>query len=262
MLWRVLILIVVANDLVLGAEVADDLDSEKWEETFSDEFDGPKLDYEKWMPTDPWGVVRNDELQGYVIKAFQQVEGVLRIRCEKEASYYDGAKRDFRSGMMTTTRNFSQRFGKFQIRCKAPKGKGLWPAFWLLPDPPAWPPEIDVLEILGGEPDRVYMSHHWIDPANSEGKSKAETGEFKGPDFSMGFHEFTVVWEEEEIRWYVDGILRHRSGEQVPQTPMFMLVNLAVGGWAGYPDEATSFPADFEVDYVKVWKKREPREGD
>ena len=229
---------------------------DKWQLTFSDEFDGEKLDYDKWTPKDPWGVERNEELQGYWIKAFHQENGILKIRCEKKPSYYDGKKREYRSGMMSTTRKFSQTFGRFEIRCKVPKGAGLWPAFWMLPEPPAWPPEIDVLEILCQEPDKVYMTNHWPRPGNPD-ESDSVTGEFVGPDFSADFHVFTVEWESKEIRWYVDGVLRHRSKKQIPQQAMFLLVNLAVGGWAEEPRPDTVFPADFEIDYVKAWKKKQ-----
>lgn len=233
-------------------------DSEGWELTFVDEFDGERLDYTKWTPRDPWGVVRNDELQAYIVKAFHTNEGILTIRCEDEPAFYDGAKRDYRSGMMSTSGKFAQTYGRFEIRCQVPRGRGLWPAFWLLPDPPTWPPEIDILEILGHETDRAYMSLHWPDPAKPGGDSLSVTGEHKGTDFSDGFHTLAIEWEKGEIRWYIDGVERHRVTEHVPDQPMFLLVNLAVGGeWAGAPTPETVFPADFLVDYVRVWKKRQ-----
>ena len=225
-----------------------------WELTFQDDFDGEKLNYDKWIPKDPWGVVRNEELQGYWIKAFHPVDGILKIEAEHEPSFYDGEKRDFRSGMMTTLGNFSQKFGRFEIRCKVPKGRGLWPAFWLLPDPPSWPPEIDVLELLGHEPNKVYMSLHWPHPTE-EHESESVTEEFSGPDYSAEFHTFAVEWEAEEIRWFIDGELQVTQTNHIPQVPMFLLVNLAVGGWAGEPDDSV-FPAQFEVDFVKVWRKK------
>lgn len=231
-------------------------DPETWTPTFVDEFDGDRLDYERWTPKDPWGVVRNEELQAYILKAFHLEEGFLKIRCEDIPAFYDGAKRDYRSGMMTTTGKFSQQYGRFEIRCKVPRGKGLWPAFWLLPEPPAWPPEIDVLEILGHEPDKVYFTHHWPAPANPNEESLSVTGEFQGPDFSADFHTFAVQWEKGLLRWFVDGVERHRSTREVPDEPMFLLVNLAVGGWAEAPEAGTSFPADFEIDFIKVWENR------
>ncbi|MEM6916175.1 MAG: family 16 glycosylhydrolase, partial [Verrucomicrobiota bacterium] len=64
------------------------------------------------------------------------------------------------------------------------------------------------------------------------------------------------LWEPRRIQWFVDGILRHESTREVPDVPMFLLVNLAVGGWAEAPDQSTQFPADFEIDYVRVWQKQ------
>lgn len=227
-----------------------------WELTFSDEFDGEGLDRTKWNPTDPWEVERNAELQAYVSNPFEVKDGLLRIRIEKRKAFYDNKVREYASGMMTTAGKFSQRYGRFEIRCRVPKGRGLWPAFWMLPDPPAWPPEIDVLEILGHETDRVYLTHHWPHPENPTGASKSDTGEWRGPDFAADFHTFAVEWEPEEIRWYVDGVERHRSRKEIPAVPMFLLVNLALGGaWAGPPDETTPFPSWFQIDWVRVWKK-------
>jgi len=247
--------IIIALCLVFVTVTAEDFDASQWELTFSDEFEGNTLDEKKWNPVDPWGVVRNDELQGYVQNAFIVKDGILKIHCDDSASFYDGAKRNYRSGMMTTTGKFAQKYGRFEIRCKVPKGRGLWPAFWMLPEPPAWPPEIDILEILCQETDTIYLTNHWPDPANP-GASKSNTHSFKGPDFSADFHNFAVEWEKGEIRWLIDGIERHRSQTEVPDLPMFLMVNLAVGGWAGKPDEKTVFPADFEVDYVKAWRRK------
>lgn len=252
----ILCLLLAGLPFAVKGEEKSAFDPDAWELTFSDEFDGDRLDYEKWTPRDPWGEVRNDELQAYILKAISVSDGLLRIRCEKEPAFYDGAKRDYRSGMMSTTGKFAQAYGRFEIRCQVPRGRGLWPAFWLLPEPPAWPPEIDVLEILGQEPDKIYFSHHWPNPADPQGDSLSQTGEFQGVDFSKAFHTVAVEWEPEELRWYVDGVLRHRSRESVPSGPMFMLVNLAVGGWAQWPTAETRFPADFVVDYVRVWKRK------
>ncbi|HRQ89472.1 MAG TPA: glycoside hydrolase family 16 protein [Bacteroidia bacterium] len=250
--WVVAFGLLAAN---LGAQGPQD--PEAWELTFADEFDGDRLDYEKWTPKDPWGTVRNDELQAYIVKAFHVADGILKIRCEDEPAFYDGAKRDYRSGMMTTAGKFVQRYGRFEIRCKVPKGKGLWPAFWLLPETMGWPPEIDVLEILGHETDRIHLSHHWADPIHPEGKPQSQTADHKGVDFGEGFHTAAVEWEPGEIRWYVDGVERHRSKRSVPDGPMYLLVNLALGGgWAGPPDGTTVFPADFEIDYVRVWQRK------
>lgn len=253
----ILVLFVLARGILPGEpeSVPSFPELEGWKLVFEDQFDGPKLDYEKWTPKDPWGVERNGELQGYSRQNFIQENGVLTIVAEKTPAFYDGKRREYRSGMMTTTRKFSQRYGRFAIRCRIPRGQGLWPAFWMLPEPPSWPPEIDVFEILGQEPDRAYLSHHWLDERIEEDPLQSQTGEYRGPDFSESFHVFAVDWEPGRIRWFIDGVLRHEDRTRVPEVPMFLLVNLAVGGWADDPDENTKFPARFEIDWVRAWEK-------
>jgi beta-glucanase (GH16 family) len=224
-----------------------------WKLTFDDEFDGTNLDLGKWNPNDPWGKERNKELQAYVKDAFEVKDGILRIKAEKREALYDGKQRQFTSGMMSTLGKFAQQYGRFEIRCRVPAGKGMWPAFWLLPVTKQWPPEIDVLEILGHEPNKLYMTAHFRD---AERKHKSSGGTFRGPDFSVDFNEYAVEWSPEKITWFVDGVERSHSTQTVPHEKFYVLVNLAVGGdWPGAPDEKTRFPAAFEVDYVRVYEK-------
>jgi beta-glucanase (GH16 family) len=232
--------------------VAQPADKPGWKLTFDDEFDG-KLDTNKWNFRDPWGRERNQELQAYVKDAFEITNGVLRIKAEKRTAHYAGKDRAYTSGMMTTHDKFSQQYGRFEIRCRIPSGKGMWPAFWLLPDPLGWPPEIDILEILGHQPEKIYMTHHF---RNDQRQHKSHGGSWVGPDFSKEFHEYAVEWSPESIRWFVDGVEHYRSDHDIPKTKMYVLVNLAVGGdWPGAPDDKTIFPAAFEVDYVRVYEK-------
>ena len=224
-----------------------------WKLTIDDEFDGSHLDLDKWTPTDPWGTERNNELQAYVTNAFDVVGGFLRLKAEKNNAFYGGKQRAITSGMMTTYGKFSQKFGRFEIRCRVPKGKGMWPAFWLLPEPLAWPPEIDVLEVLGHEPHKIYMTHHYLD---AQRRHKSHGGSWDGSDFSADFHEFAVEWSPQRILWFVDGVERFHSEDAIPSGKMYMLINLAVGGdWPGAPSEQTRFPAALEVDYVRAYQK-------
>jgi len=245
---------VVASLSVLSAWAAPGTaERPGWKPTFSDEFDGRALDLEKWNPVDPWRRERNHELQAYVTNAFVVRDGILRVQAEKADALYAGKPRVYTSGMMTTYGKFSQQYGRFEIRCRVPRGKGMWPAFWLLPEPLGWPPEIDVLEILGHEPAKVYMTHHFRDEGRQH---KSHGGSWSGPDFSAGFHEFAVEWSPDRIVWLVDGVERFRSEKSIPHGKMYLLVNLAVGGdWPGAPDQTTQLPAAFEVDYVRVYER-------
>jgi beta-glucanase (GH16 family) len=226
-----------------------------WRLTFDDEFDGSSLDLKRWNPRDPWGEERNQELQAYVTNALIVQGGFLSVQAWRRPAFYAGKERAITSGMMTTHGKFSQEYGRFEIRCQVPQGRGMWPAFWLLPEPLAWPPEIDILEILGHEPSKIYMTHHFLDHA---GAHQSHGGSWSGPDFSAGFHEFAVEWSASRIVWYVDGVERYRSEDSIPKGKMYLLLNLAVGGdWPGAPDEKTRFPSALVVDYVRAYEKAE-----
>ena len=108
---------------------AQTADRPGWKLTFQDEFDGDALNSQKWNPNDPWERERNHELQAYVRDAFEVRDGVLRIQADKRQAFYSGKQRTYTSGMMTTYGKFSQLYGRFEIRCRVPKGKGMWPAF-------------------------------------------------------------------------------------------------------------------------------------
>lgn len=244
--WAVVILSLIALSIVIVFGFA--AMSATCEPAFQDEFEGRTLDTRKWNVQYPSG---RTELQYYAPDAFHVEDGVLRIEAKR-------AKReayDYASGVITTLGTFSQTYGYFEIRAKVPHGKGLWPAFWLMPaDRTVWPPEIDVFEILGHDTHTVYMSNHWERP---DGEHKRQTESFTGPDFSEDFHTFGVAWKPSEIIWYVDDVERARSRRKVSAEPMFVLANLAVGGdWPGVPDATTNFPSYFEIDYIRVYDRR------
>jgi beta-glucanase (GH16 family) len=76
-------------------------------------------------------------------------------------------------------------------------------------------------------------------------------------------HTYVAEWEPGVIRWFVDGRLTYtRDSRTTPwlesafSKPFYLRVNLAVGGdWPGSPDAATTLPADYEVDYVRVYQR-------
>ena len=244
---------VVAIALVVAA-LAFGQEKPGWKLTFHDEFDGGSLDLTKWNPQDPWGRVRNHELQAYVKDAFHVRDGVLQVTAEKRSAEYDGATKQYTSGMMTTYGKFSQKYGWFEIRCRLPKGNGMWPAFWLLPEPLGWPPEIDIMENLGQDTRIAYFTNHFRD-GQGQHRSKG-SGKLTMPDLSADFHTYAVEWTADAIVWYFDGVEKFRSTQGVPQQPMYVLVNLAIGGdWPVPPDATTTWPSTFDVDYVRVYAR-------
>ena len=192
------------------------------------------------------------------IDPFRVVNGALEITADKTAADIRSKiwNYQYTSGLITTQPSFSQLYGVFEMRARMPGGRGLWPAFWLLPVDRSWPPEIDVLEILGNDPTTLHTNAH----SKASGKHTDAPSVIRLPDTSAGFHSYAVDWEADEIRWYFDGV----EVARVPtppdmHKPMYMLVNLAVGGhWPGSPDASTSFPAVLAIDWIRAYR-REPQ---
>ena len=223
-----------------------------WSLVFDDEFDGTTLDRDKWHTAYPWGRDRSSvgELQWYADDAFVEQDGILRI----VAQHRPMEGHQYTSGIIASWDTFSTTYGYFEIRAKIPKGKALWPGFWLAPVSTRWPPEIDAFEALGQDPRVIAMTTHYTDPRT--GKPAQDQGHYIGPDFSQGYHTFGVLWTPDKIVWYVDGVERFHSETQIPSEPMYVIANLAVGGpSAGKPDASTPFPSEFDIDYIRVYQQ-------
>jgi beta-glucanase (GH16 family) len=217
-----------------------------WILTFHDEFDGKTVDTTKWNIYDR-PAQSNNEQQYYAPDDVGIHRGCLRLTSRKR----DFKGHAYTSGAVNSSGKFDQEYGYFEIRAKLPGTRGLWPAHWLLPEN-MWPPEIDIMELLGHEPRKVYMTNHWMDGDNHLSHSTP----YEGPDYTKGFHTFAVEWAPDKITWYVDGVERASNTEGVPHRPFYIILNTAVGGdWPRNPDATTRFPQFHDIDYVRVYKK-------
>ena len=247
-----------------------------WTMTFHDEFKGTTLNTTKWVTCYPdmdprdKGCIHGDELQRYLPENVIVSDGTVKLRAQKE-NYVapDGEKYKYTSGMITTGKDkwdtttpakFTYQYGYMEMRAKVPHGQGLWSAFWTLPwvksDPGLWPPEIDVVEILGHNTAEAYMTYHWRGHA---GKPESNGEKWTGPDLSQDFHTYGVLWEPSAIRWFIDGRevrAAFTDDSNIASFPQYLLANLAVGGsWPGAPEATTPFPSDLEIDHIRVWQK-------
>ena len=246
-------------------------ENKQWNLVWQDSFEGDKLDLENWSyeKHEPGWV--NNELQEYTDSEDNTFikDGNLVIKAIETEK--DG-KKHYTSGRITTQNKQTFKYGKFEIRAKFPKGQGLLPALWLMPNDESlygqWPKcgEIDMAEVLGHEPEKLYGTIHYGEPhAESQGSYTLEEG-----TFADDYHLFGIEWEPGEIRYYVDGKLYHKvndwytkveGGDEVTypapfDQPFYLICNLAVGGnWPGNPDETTDFNnAEFKVDYIKAYQ--------
>jgi beta-glucanase (GH16 family) len=225
--------------------------SNSWQLTFAEDFNGTSIDPTKWNTFYYPNIVNtgHNELQAYTPSALTVQNGVLRIRADKQAL----GGLNYTSGIIQSRDKFAQLFGYFEMRARLPKGSGLWSSFWMLPQSHNWPPEIDIMENLGHEPTTIYMTNHWTDSA---GTNPFHTSYVTGPDYSLDYHTYAVLWAPGQIIWYIDGIESARTTQHVASEPMYLLANLAVGGdWPGNPDANTSFPSFYDIDYIHVYQR-------
>jgi beta-glucanase (GH16 family) len=208
-----------------------------------------------------WG---NNELQYYKANDEDNAwvsDGRLKITALKEN--YGG--RNYTSTRIITRDKYSVKYGKIEARMKLPYGKGIWPAFWALGQnfgTVGWPAcgEIDVMEFIGGPTtdNKAFGTAHW----DNNGSHAHYGGSYTLPSgiFADDYQVFSVIWDSQQIRWFVNDIQYH----VISITPaalsefhndFFLLLNMAVGGnWPGSPDGTTVFPQTFEIDYVRVYK--------
>jgi beta-glucanase (GH16 family) len=221
-----------------------------WRLVWSEEFTGASLDTTRWNSENiAWPY--NAELQYYLPQQATVASSTLNIKAERR----NHGGRAYVSARINTSGKFAQQYGRFEARMKVPAGQGFWPAFWLLPQSQAWPPEIDIMEHIGGVPNRIYMTHHWgtVNNVMSNG------AQYHGPDFTLGYHNYAVEWGPYRVDWFIDGVQRFSTTANFPREPMYIILNMAVGGTLpGNPDANTPFPASTLVDWVRVYQRDIP----
>ena len=222
-----------------------------------------------WMTTYPYGppatrtLPGNNEAECYMdssvgFNPFADSGGILTIAASPAAgSNFCGLP--YNSGLITTYRSFAQLYGVFTIRAKLPAGQGLWPAWWFLPADNSYSSELDAFEVLGSDPSSLYFTlHGCYDSAAPDGCGwNSISQKLAVQDTSAAFHVYTMVWSPQTVTLEMDGTQIATAPTPFSMNkPMYMLINLAVGGqgsWPGPPNSQTPFPALMQVDYVRVW---------
>ncbi|MEZ5227873.1 MAG: glycoside hydrolase family 16 protein [Acidimicrobiales bacterium] len=239
-----------------------------WRLVWSDEFE--VFDASKWSVEHSTYGHGNGELQCYQASNVVVNDGLLRlIATDTPTVCPRNEARNYTSGMVRSSGLADWTYGRFEVRARFPSGSGLWPAAWLSPTDSvygAWPRsgELDIVEALGHADDRVVGSLHWMGPKGHE-LANREYFLPHGTGFNDDFHTFAVVWEPDRIVWFVDDVEYHRV-DAWPSTvgpapapfdqPFYLKLNLAVGGGAaGLPDDSTSFPATYEIDWIRVYQR-------
>jgi beta-glucanase (GH16 family) len=147
---------------------------------------------------------------------------------------------------------YSFTYGYVEARIWVPSGAGTWPAFWMQRADHDDSAEMDVMEVLGRDPNTLQMHYHG--PAGTIGES------YTAPSpLSDGWHTYALDWEPGKLVWYLDGIPRFSyTGSDVDSSAHYLIFNLSIGGsqsWGGAPDSDTPFPSEMRVNWVRVWQQ-------
>lgn len=212
------------------------------------------------------GPVYNNELQTYTSPA------------EKNARVEDGclvieARR--KGGKVTSARLASRqswKYAKVEVVAQVPRGKGTWPAIWMLGDSvrkidPAihreWPlcGEIDIMEHVGFDPTKFHANLH--SESFNHMKQNSRAGSLELARAASGFHTFVLDWTKSGITVSMDGqqalAANATAGDEKSwpfDAPFFLILNLAIGGdWGGQQGvDESIFPAQYRIKSVRVWQ--------
>ncbi len=232
---------------------------------WSDEFDNNILDPANWgydlgdgcPNVCGWG---NNEIIWYQEDNATVGDDFLTIEAREEAA----GGYNYTSSRIKTQGKQSFQYGRVDIRAKLPYSQGIWPALWMLGEnitTVGWPScgEIDVMELIGGggNDSVTHGTGHW----NNNGHN------YMGGSYSLAngifadqFHVFSVIWDANQIQWFVDDNLFYTLDITDPtrsefHNPFFFIFNVSVGGnWPGYPDATSVFPQTMVVDYIRVFQ--------
>lgn len=291
--WKNYLSVILALGLLTGnynissAETILNESNDKWELSWSDEFDDNVLNKGNWTfeegnwildesgnkESQGWG---NNEAQYYTKgENISFNDGKLIITAKKDTenkAQHDNC--EYTSTRIVTRDKVTRKYGRIEASIKMPEGSGLWPAFWMMPNDDkygAWAAsgELDIMEARGRVPNEVNGTIHygkkWPNNKYTEGKYTFPEGE----DITS-FHEYAIEWEPGEIRWYIDDKLYqvqnnwNSFGEDddikysfpAPfDQEFYMILNLAVGGNydGGILPDSDFKSAEMQVDYVRVY---------
>ncbi len=240
---------------------------------WSDEFDVEGLpDPTKWsydVGGDGWG---NNELQYYTSDRLENArveDGRLIIEAHRETFQ----NQNYTSARLVTKGKGDWLYGRIEVRAKLPRGRGTWPAIWMLPTDwnyGGWPDsgEIDIMEHVGYDMNNVHATVH-TKSFNHTLNTQVGTS-ILTPNVDQKFYIYSLEWRPDRVDVFLNDThyFSFSNDEQGfaswPFDQRFhLLLNIAIGGnWGGLEGVDDSiFPQRMEVDYVRVYAFDEPNSG-
>jgi beta-glucanase (GH16 family) len=230
------------------------------------------------------GFKRNNELQWYQEENAICKDGILTITAQREQvknPNYDYTSKEWRktrafgnytSASINTKGLKSWKYGRFETRAKIDSTKGSWPAIWTLGNDGEWPAngEIDIMEFYIKNQQQSVLANAAFLGGNQKPKWNSKVTPLtyfldKDPNWLEKFHLWRMDWDEEAIKIYIDDELINEisiaktinpDGTNPFQQEHYFLLNLAIGENGGNPKNS-KFPIIYQVDYVRVYQRKE-----
>jgi beta-glucanase (GH16 family) len=261
---------------------------------FEDNFDDDSLDAGRWNIA--YGVIRDFKhtiaRQWFSSKNIEVSNGLLKLKCERDTllnkCYFNGTDTVcedfyFSTAQIDTKEKFG--YGKFEMRCRIAKGKGVASSFWTFGD------ELNEIDIFEFENEKNVLNKFSEDKSvkvqkmnvhtdyDGDGKSESCSSHYKGIDFSAEFHVFSLIWTPHKIEWFVDDkkvrtttLFSDMLGKPVdcngltegheyiinrtfPVHPMSIIVDNVIQSNKEAPDDQTEFPVIYEIDWIRYYKQ-------
>lgn len=257
------------------------VDMDKFELVWADEFDGDSLDDTKWGCHGGWAADATGSYirkGGYWNREMCTVEdGNLHIATKYFPDGYKGNGKPgwYSAGLDTMGGRFSQTYGYYECRCILPKGVGLWSAFWLytgdvgnIGNGGVDGAEIDIYESAKYHLDKyqnsVSSAIHYDGYGEYHESKTVHWSRITGNNPYEEYNTYGLEWNEDEYIFYINGVKAGKSKfGGACQVPEYLLLSVEVGGdngiadesWAGPSIDTNDFdPTDFIVDYVRVYQ--------
>jgi beta-glucanase (GH16 family) len=227
-------------------------------EPMSDEFEGSALDTDKWIRNMEWWKGRQPAL--FKAENVTVEHGQLLLTMRKEPVPEEFSKRGYHDYTSAAMHSLDRTcYGYFEVKAR-PMNSGGSSSFWFQQDAtPGWMTEIDVFEIGGkarGHENKYHMNVH-VFRTPSEKRHWSIGGDWDAPwRLADDFHVYGLEWDEENVKYYVDGVLVRRVRNTHWRQPLYLIFDSeTMPDWFGMPEDK-DLPSTFSVEYVRAWKKQ------
>ena len=243
----------------------------EWIKTLDEDFDGKKLNTSLWSLS---GENYYDKVTHWSKDNLIIDGGFAKLRYEKKKGFMNDdptrERTNYASGYLESFDKWAQRYGYFEARMKLPRAPGMWPAFWMMPDrgdrtkdrgfrqdTASGGMEFDIMEHLTRwGPFRYNISMHY-DGYGISHKSLGSDKIYVQPD-ADGFLTCGLLWLPGSAVFYCNGVEVLRwVNPRIADVPMAFLFTMPSGGWDNNEVDDRELPADFLIDYVRVWQRKD-----